>query len=99
MTLPTMTPNSASAKLRRDGMSVSPMMTDARPMTIAPCPIVSVALPSRCATSAPERAISALDSISPTIFIAEVLMPCARLMRSFMPVARIALPISVPKNQ
>ena len=80
-------------------MSVSPMMTAASPMTIAPVPKVTVAVPMYCEYSAPESAMSALEIMSAIIFFAEVFMPCARAIFSFAPVARMDAPNSVPKNQ
>ena len=47
----------------------------------------------------PESATRPLESIRPKTTFAFVLMPCARAMFWFAPVARIAQPRSVPKNQ
>ena len=40
-----------------------------------------------------------LESDRPSTFMASMLMPCARLMAGLAPVARMALPCSVPKYQ
>ena len=49
--------------------------------------------------SPPERPTRALDSMSAIILVFAVETPRARIMSSLLPVARKALPISVPKNQ
>ncbi len=95
-------PNTSDTKREKKPFfpnSTSPMITDARPMTMEPVPIWMSAKLWYCAMSAPESAMRALPSISPIVFMASVLMPCARDMRALMPVARMAHPISVPKNQ
>ena len=79
--------------------STSPMMSEARPITMEPVPIWISAKDWLCAISAPETATSPLESTRPKIFITFVLMPCARAMFGFPPVARMAQPTSVPKNQ
>ena len=77
----------------------SPMMTAARPMTIAPRPMFTSDAPWNCASSAPDSATRPLESIRPSTMLEFVLMPCARAILGFEPVARSALPFSVPKNQ
>ena len=47
----------------------------------------------------PERPTSALESMRAIILVLAVETPSARIMSSLLPVARSALPISVPKNQ
>ena len=75
------------------------MITDARPMTIVPVPMPTSAKPLLCATSAPQIATIPFDRSSPRTIITSVLTPFARIMWGFAPVARIAIPSSVPKNQ
>jgi hypothetical protein len=41
----------------------------------------------------------ALEIARPSTFMESMLMPCARLMAGLLPVARMALPCSVPKYQ
>ena len=68
-------------------------------MTIVPVPIPTSANPLLCATSAPQIATKPLESRSPMTIMTSVLTPFARIMCGFAPVARIAVPSSVPKNQ
>ena len=79
--------------------STSPMMTAARPMTMAPRPMLISAKPWYCAIRPPESATMPLESDRPSTFMALMLMPCARLIDGLAPVARMALPCSVPKYQ
>ena len=77
----------------------SPMITAARPMTMAPRPmLISLAL-LYWASSAPERATRPLETTSPSTLAKLVLMPWARAMLALAPVARREQPSSVPKNQ
>ena len=55
--------------------------------------------PWYCASSAPESATRPFDIISPNTLEKLVLMPWARAMASFAPVARSEQPLSVPKYQ
>ena len=48
---------------------------------------------------APDRATRPLEIISPSTMFMLVLMPCARDICRFAPVARMEEPSSVPKNQ
>ena len=48
---------------------------------------------------APANATSAFDTAMPSSTIAPVFTPCERAMRGLEPVARIARPRSVEKNQ
>ena len=52
-----------------------------------------------CESSAPESATSPLEIIRPSTLLKFVLMPWARAMLAFAPVARSEQPSSVPKNQ
>ena len=49
--------------------------------------------------SPPESATRPLERLSPSTFMVPMLMPWARLMLGLEPVARMALPCSVPKYQ
>ena len=75
------------------------MIREARPMTMLPAPICTSAKFWLWAMKAPLRATRPLLSTRPRIFMLSVLMPWARTMRGLLPVARTALPSSVPKNQ
>ena len=79
--------------------STSPMMTEARPITIVPTPMPTSAKPLFCATMAPESATRPFEMTSPRTIMPSVLIPCARAIWALIPVARTAVPISVPKNQ
>ena len=79
--------------------STSPMMTEASPITMVPTPMPTSAKPFACATVAPDKATRALEITSPSTTIVLVLMPCARAICGLKPVARMAVPSSVPKNQ
>ena len=50
-------------------------------------------------TSPPDKPTSPLLIVSASSLVQFVFTPCARIMASLLPVARMALPISVPKNQ
>ena len=76
-----------------------PIMTAARPMTIAPLPELTSAKPWYCEYNALARPTRPLEIIRPSTVLKFVLMPCARLMFGLQPVARIEQPRSVPKNQ
>ena len=78
---------------------VSPMMTAARPMTMAPRPMLTSAKPWYWLSRAPDKATRPLETIRPSTTLKLVLMPWARLMLGLEPVARMAQPSSVPKNQ
>lgn len=75
------------------------MITAARPITIAPRPMLISAKPWYWLNSAPENATSPLEIIRPSTRLKSVLIPCARDIRSLHPVARREHPSSVPKNQ
>ena len=75
------------------------MTTAARPMTMAPRPMLISELPWYWASSAPERPTRPLEIIKPRTFMRLVEMPWARAMCSLLPVARMAQPSWVPKNQ
>ena len=75
------------------------MMMAAKPMTIAPLPIDTSAVPWNWVMRPPASATMPLESARPRSFMLLTLMPCARLIEGFAPVARIALPCSVPKYQ
>ena len=97
---PNTTASSLSAKLRNSRPKMtSLMMMAARPMTIAPRPMLTSALPWYCAYSPPASPTSAFESTSPSTLFVLVLMPCARAMLGLAPVARMECPTSVPKNQ
>ena len=68
-------------------------------MTMAPRPILMSAKLWYCESSAPDSATSPLEIISPSTLFKFVLMPWARAMLAFAPVARSEQPSSVPKNQ
>ncbi len=68
-------------------------------MTIEPRPMLMSANPWNCAISPPASATSPFESARPSTFITLMLIPCALLISGLHPVARIADPISVPKNQ
>jgi len=67
-------------------------------MTIVPTPIEMSAPPWVCANSAPARPTKAFDRAMPARIAMPVLTPCARAMRAFEPVARIARPLWVAKK-
>ena len=96
-------PKATLSNLAQNGnlpdMILSPIIIAAKPATMEPTPIVLVALLCWKTTKAPESATKALESTSPKIFELCVLIPCAIAIFSLLPVARIALPVSVPKNQ
>ena len=75
------------------------MITAARPITIAPRPMLISAEPWYCAYNAPARPTNPFEITSPNTFVAFVLIPCALAMFGLHPVARTLAPISVPKNQ
>ncbi|MNT82332.1 hypothetical protein D3C72_2220460 [compost metagenome] len=52
-----------------------------------------------CTNSAPPRPTRPLETAMPSRIMPPVLTPWARAMRAFEPVARIARPRSVEKNQ
>ena len=76
----------------------SPMIMAAKPITIAPRPLLTFAWPLNCAYKAPAKATNAFDITRPIVFIIFILIPCAFAMAGFVPVALRAEPISVPKN-
>ena len=78
--------------------STSPMMTAARPMTMAPRPMLMSAKPWYWDMRPPERATRPLDRLRPSTFMVDV-DALARAMSGLEPVARMAEPCSVPKNQ
>jgi hypothetical protein len=82
----------------REGSSVSPMITAARPATMVPTPIEMSAPPCDWANSAPARPISAFDSAMPTSVCRSVETPWARAILGLTPVARIASPSSEFRN-
>ena len=63
-----------------------------------PTPIEMSAPPWVCANNAPARPTSAFDTAMPASTAMPVLTPCARAMRAFEPVARIASPVWVAKK-
>ena len=75
------------------------MTIAARPMTMAPVPMPMSAYFWLWQMRPPERPMSALERMRASILVAFVFWPRARIMASLLPVARSALPISVPKNQ
>ena len=79
--------------------NTSPMITEAKPITIVPTPIPISANPWDCAINAPDTATKPLDSNRPRTIIESVFTPWARIICGFTPVARIDVPNSVPKNQ
>ena len=62
---------------------VSPMMMEARPMTMAPVPILTSAYPCDCVTSAPDNATRPLEMTRPRIFVVSVFTPRERTMDNF----------------
>ena len=68
-------------------------------MTIIPTPIVTSAALFTCAIKAPDSATKPLDKPSPKIIRRSVFAEKLRIMRWLSPVARIASPTSVFKNQ
>ena len=66
---------------------------------MVPVPMPTSEKPLDCATSAPETATRPLLSSRPRIIVISVSTPCARIICWLKPVARIAAPICVPKNQ
>ena len=74
-------------------------MIAAKPITIAPLPILISAKPWYCAISPPLNATRPLLKASPITFIRLILIPCALDISGLLPVARIAEPCSVPKYQ
>lgn len=78
---------------------LSPTITAARPMTMVPIPMEISAPPWVCANSAPASATSALEMAMPSRIMPPVLTPWARAIRGLEPVARIARPFWVVKNQ
>ncbi len=68
-------------------------------MTMVPMPMEMSEPPCVCANSAPARPTSPLEMAMPSSSMAPVFTPCARAMRAFEPVARMARPRSVAKNQ
>ena len=78
---------------------LSPTITAARPMTMVPMPMEMSEPPCVCANSAPASPTSPLEMAMPSSSMAPVFTPWARAMRAFEPVARMARPRSVAKNQ
>ena len=74
------------------------MITDARPITIVPVPILISAKPLNWATREDETAIRPLPSIIPKIRVLSVFTPCALIIFLLSPVARSEKPSSVLKN-
>ena len=68
-------------------------------MTMAPRPIFTSEALWYWANRPPDSPTRALDRISATILVPLVLIPWARAILGLLPVARTALPSSVPKNQ
>ena len=66
---------------------------------MAPVPMLMSAYFWLWHTSAPDSPTRPLDRLSASSFVTRTSMPSARHMSSFWPVARMAEPISVPKNQ
>ena len=75
------------------------MITAARPMTMAPRPMLMSAKLWYWASRAPDSATSPLERTRPSTLLKSVLIPCARAMLGLAPVARSEEPSSVPKNQ
>ncbi|MNJ45874.1 hypothetical protein D3C77_409860 [compost metagenome] len=77
----------------------SPIMTEARPMTIMPIPDVMSAKPDCWAISAPDNATRPFDKLRPRIIVLSVCAPKLRIICLLSPVARRASPRSVLKNK
>ena len=90
---------SVAQTMRREGRMDSPTITAARPMTMVPIPMEMSEPPWVCTNSAPARPTRPLEIAMPSRIMAPVFTPCERAMRALEPVARMARPRSVAKNQ
>ena len=86
-------------KERSRPINTSPMTMAARPITIAPVPMPMSAYFWLWHTRAPDKPTRPLLMVSASSLVQFVFTPWARIIASLLPVARMALPISVPKNQ
>ena len=76
-----------------------PRITEARPTTIMPMPMPMSAKPWYCAIRAPDKPTRALDRHRPRIFCRSVFTPKERIISGLSPVACMARPASVYRNQ
>ena len=74
------------------------MIKDAKPMMTMPVPRLMSAVFWYCASTAPLRAVMALDRHSPTVTVKAVLIEDARTMSGLSPVARMDSPSRVFRN-
>src|SRR5690606_11793779 len=86
-------------KIADERMKLLPMMTDAAPTTMVPMPMPTSAKPWYWAMSAPENAAKPLAKARAIMVIPWVSTPKLRIMRALSPVARMAMPSSVARNQ
>ena len=98
-TIEPMTTDSVITHIFLLGSKASPKITAAKPNTIVPKPALTSAPPATWANKAPAIAIKPLENAMPSTTMKLVEMPCARAIRGLAPVARMAKPVSVLKNQ
>src|SRR5699024_10554122 len=97
-TEPSSAPRLAMTMLRLPS-TAWPRMTEARPTRMSPMPMLMSEKPWYWATSAPQRATNPFDSARVSIVELSVLTPRLRIISLLLPVAWIASPRSVVRNQ
>jgi putative ABC transport system substrate-binding protein len=86
-------------KLAPDAKTIGVIYASAEENSIVQAAIAKEAIEKLGLNYTEVTATNPLLRIRPSIMVLSVLIPCARTIRGLLPVARIAHPISVPKNQ